>query len=97
MTKSQKKVIKPGKAITASKADGIKKKLLKVPEQAITTLVLDFAKVESVDAVGLGVILAAHNTMKSNGGSLELINVPEGIYGLFETMHLKQHFEIQAI
>ncbi len=58
MAKKEKKVIKPGKAITAAKADDIRNKLLKIPEQNIKELVLDFAKVDTVDSVGLGLTLS---------------------------------------
>ncbi len=96
MTETNKKVVKPGKSITAAKANEIKKKLTKVPEQKIKNLVLDFSKVEAIDTIGLGIILAAHNTMKSIEGNLELINVSEEFSALFKTMRLDQHFNIQT-
>ncbi len=96
MTETNSKVVKPGKSITAAKANDIKKKLNKVPEQKIKKLVLDFAKVEVMDAVGLGLILAAHNTMKNIEGSLELINVSEDFSTFFKTMHLEEQFNIQT-
>ena len=97
MTETNSKVVKPGKAITAAKANEIKKKLAKVPEQKIQNLVLDFATVEAMDIVGLGIILAAHNTMKSIEGNLELINVSKEFSTLFETMRLDRHFNIQPM
>jgi anti-anti-sigma factor len=96
MAKNQKKIIKPGKAVTAPKVDGLRDKLLKVPEQKIKKLVLDFAKVETVDSVGLGLVLATYNTMKDTGGDLEIINVPEDIYGVFSATGLDRHLEIQS-
>lgn len=96
MTETKKKVVKPGKSITAAKANDIEKKLIKIAEQKIKNLVLDFSKVEIMDTVGLGIILAAHNTMKNLEGSLELINVSEELSALLETMRLDQHFNIQT-
>ncbi len=95
MAKKEKKVIKPGKAIIAAKADDLRNKLLKIPEQNIKKLVLDFAKVDTVDSVGLGLIAATCNTMKNSEGNLELINVSEEMYGLFHAIGFNQHFEIQ--
>jgi anti-anti-sigma factor len=96
MAKSQKKIIKPGKEITAAKVNNLRDKLLKFPEQNIKKLILDFAKVETVDSVGLGLILATRNTIKDADGDLELINVPEDIFGLFNAMGLNRHLEIQS-
>ena len=96
MPKKSKKIIKPGKSIIASRADELRNKLLKIPEQKIHELVLDFSKVDTVDSVGLGLILATHNTMKNSGGSLELINVSEEIYGLFHATGINRHLEIQS-
>ncbi len=97
MAKKQKKVIKPGKEITTAKADDLRDKLLKIPEQKIEELVLDFAKVVTVDSVGLGLILAAYNTMKNSGGNLEMINVSEEISGLFHATGLNRHLEIKSL
>jgi len=96
MPKKNKKVVKPGKSITNSKAAELRNKWLKISEQKIQELVLDFAKVETVDVIGLGLVLATHNTMKESGGSLELINVPEEIHGLFHATGMDRHFEIQS-
>lgn len=96
MAKNKIKIIKTGKAITAAKVNDLRDKLLKVPEQKIKKLVLDFAKVETVDSVGLGLVLATYNTMKDTGGSLEIINVPEDICGVFNATGLNRHLEIQS-
>ncbi len=97
MTGTEKKVVKPGKSITAAKANEIKKKLIKASEQNIKLLVLDLAKVGTMDTIGLGTILAAHNTMKNLDGNLELINVSNEFCAFFETTRLDQHFNIQPM
>jgi len=76
-TKGENKVIKPGKDLIASRADNFRKRLLKIVEERIREIDIDFASVKTVDSVGLGVIIAAHNTLKNAGGKLRLINVPE--------------------
>ncbi len=96
MAKKEKKVIKPGKAITAARADDIRNKLLKIPDQNIKELVIDLAKVDTVDSVGLGLIAATSKNKKNSEGNLELINVSEEIYGLFHAIGFNQHFEIKT-
>ncbi|MBW2609239.1 MAG: STAS domain-containing protein [Deltaproteobacteria bacterium] len=92
--KSTKKTIKPGKDIIASMAEDFKAKLLKLVEQGIKNLTIDFKGVNMVDSVGLGVLIATHNSLDSVGGELTIKNVSHDIYNLFMTMRLDQHFEV---
>ena len=92
--KATNKTIKPGKDIIASMSDDFRKKLLKVVNGGIRELTIDLTGVNMVDSVGLGVIIATHNSLDDLGGSLKLKNVSEDIYRLIRTMRLDQHFEV---
>ncbi len=96
MAKKGQKIIKPGKEITASNVNTLEKKIVQLPEGSVKEIILDLSKVESMDAVGLGFILAAHNTMAGLNGRLQLINVPEKIHDLFHTMGIDQHVATDA-
>ena len=93
--KPSKKTMKPGKNIVASMVKDFRKKLLKSVESGITDLTLDFTGVEIVDSVGLGVLIAAHNSLNNAGGKLTIKNTSEDICKLFRTMSLDQHFEVK--
>ncbi len=93
--KPAKKIIKPGKDITAPNADSLKEKLHKTTAQGTVNLILDFAEVKQIDPVGLSVIIAAHNTLKKTGGKLTLQNVSDEFSNLFGTIQLDQHLEPQ--
>jgi len=95
--KTKQQVIKPGKAMVASMAETFKKKLLKGLEKGRTELIIDLAGVDTVDAVGLGVLVAAHNSVNNAGGKLTVTNVSPNIFGLFEAMSLDQHFEVRQL
>ena len=95
--KATKKTMKPGKDIVASMADEFRKKLLKAVDQGIKSLTIDLTGVEMIDSVGLGVLIAAHNSLKEAEGSLSVKNVSEDIYKLLKTMRLDQHFEVSAV
>ena len=97
MAKQNKKTIKPGKEIIASKADAFRKKLLKIIEQGIKEIVMDFSGVKTVDSMGLGVIIAANNSFEKSGGKLSLINVPEEFYALCKAMCLDGYFEVKTV
>ena len=96
MKKAKQKVIKPGKDIVASMVDELRKKLLILIDKGNNDLCIDLAGVEMIDSVGLGVLIATHNSLSRNGGKLTVTNVSEDIYGLFKTMRLDQHFQINS-
>jgi anti-anti-sigma factor len=89
-------VIKPGKDVVASMAGEFKNNLLDLIKKGIKELVIDLSGVEVVDSVGLGVMIATHNSLSKSGGKLKVINASEDICRLFQTMRLDQHFEIQT-
>lgn len=95
-TKTQ-QIVKPGKDIVASMTENFRKKLLKHVENGIKELTIDFTTVEMVDSVGLGVLIATHNSLKNVGGRLKVTNVSENINKLFRTMRLDQHFEVHMV
>ncbi len=88
------KIIKPGKDIVASMAGDFRQDLLKQIDGGAKRLVVDMNDVEMVDSVGIGVLVAAHNSLAKNGGSMAVLNVSKDIYSLFRTMRLDQHFEV---
>ncbi len=95
MKKAKQNVIKPGKDIVASMVDEFRKKLLILIDKGNNDLGIDLTGVEMIDSVGLGVLIATHNSLRKTGGKLTVTNVSKDIYGLFKTMRLDQHFEIR--
>lgn len=57
-------------------------------------LVLDLSKVSYVDSIGIGILIATHNSLKNKGGKLKIINASDDIKNLFKTMRLDKHIEI---
>lgn len=92
--KSKKKTIKPGKDIVASMAGDLREKLLKLVDQGINDLVVDLNGVEMVDSVGLGLFIAAHNSMENIGGKFKIVNASKDIFDLMHMMKLGEHFGI---
>lgn len=58
------------------------------------SMILDFSQVESIDSVGIGLLVATHNSLSKVGGCLSLVNVSHDIYQLFTLMRLNKHFDI---
>ena len=92
----EKSVVKPGGNIVSQMAEEFQKQLLKAVEDGVKDLTVDLMDVDIIDPVGLGILIAAHNSFKEAGGNFRVINVPERIYTMFQTIHLDQDFEVIA-
>lgn len=57
-------------------------------------IILNLAKVTSIDSSGLGEIVAGFSTVKASGGSLKLINLPERVTDLMTITKLYTVFDI---
>ncbi|MCD4743578.1 MAG: STAS domain-containing protein [Desulfobacteraceae bacterium] len=87
--------IKPGIDVVASMAEDFKNELLSAINDSKEDFIIDLESVEMVDSVGIGVIIAAHNTLSQDGRDLKVINVIKDVYGLFTTMRLNRRFSVE--
>ena len=57
-------------------------------------IILNLKKVRSIDSSGLGEIVAGYSTLKSNGGSLVLVNMPLRVTDLMTITKLYTVFDV---
>ncbi len=88
-------IIIPGKNIVVSMGKEFKIELKALVQELSCDLIIDFTGVNMIDSVGIGIIVAAYNSLTCNGNELKLINLNEDIYGLFKTISLDRHFSIE--
>ena len=88
--------IKPGRDVVASIADEFKAELNDLVGSSKGGLTIDLSGVEMVDSVGIGVIIATHNSLNKESRKLTVINISKDIFNLFNTMRLNRHFTIEA-
>ncbi len=88
--------IKPNVDVVASMAKKLKDELNAQVQESPKDLILDLSEVKMIDSVGIGVIIATHNTLNKTGGKLKVVNVGKDIYGLFTTMRLDRHFTVES-
>ncbi|GAB7081756.1 ATP-binding protein [Megalodesulfovibrio paquesii] len=86
----------PRRDIVAATAQGLKQELKTLVDGGAKRLELDCTEVEMVDSVGIGLLVATHNSLKLQGGGLVLRHVSADVAGLLQTMRLDKHFEILA-
>ncbi|MFP4128138.1 MAG: STAS domain-containing protein [Desulfonatronovibrionaceae bacterium] len=84
------------KDIVAAESENVKTAIKEVMSDGMSSLVLDLDKVEQVDSVGMGVLIAAYNSLKKKDVEFKLINVSQNLYDLFQIMRLNKHFEIEV-
>jgi anti-anti-sigma factor len=60
----------------------------------VSAIKLDFARVTTVDAGGLGVMLALREQVESKGIRFELMNVNKRVRTVLEVIHLDSVFQI---
>jgi anti-anti-sigma factor len=87
-------IVTPGGGIVASMVQDFRNRLKDAAEASPAGFAVDCAGVDQIDSVGLGALIAAHNTLSKTGGSLALINVGEDVLRLLQAMRLDKHFRI---
>ena len=86
--------IKLGCDIVASMVDDFKNELKGLAAGEYSRLIVDLTGTKMIDSMGIGVLIAAYNSLKKGGAQLELVNVSDDISGLLKSMRLNQYFII---
>ncbi|MCW7755058.1 STAS domain-containing protein [Desulfobotulus sp. H1] len=90
-------IVIPGVDIVASMANDFRTELQNLIQDSSGDIELDLAGVEMVDSVGIGVIIATHNSLTRQNRRLKVVNVARDIYSLFSTMRLDRHFSVEPL
>jgi len=84
--------IQPEQDIAGTKVDELKSEFKQALDEGVSQLVVDMAKIEMMDSMGIGLLIATHNSLSKKNQQLELINVSDDITKLLRLMRLDQHF-----
>lgn len=88
--------LKTGTAINAQNAEGLKVQLRQVVEEGARRIVFDLAETDVIDSIGLGLLVATHNSLSRQGSKLELINAREKVCKVLFLMRLDRYFSISC-
>lgn len=86
--------ITPGQDLVSTMVPGFKQELSAVLAESPAELRLDLTGTALMDSIGIGVVIAAHNSMKKKGGKLVVANASDNIVKLFKSMRLDQHLTL---
>lgn len=87
-------IVRPGKDLETSMVVSLKNELHQALNDGATEIALDLSETVMMDSMGIGVLIAAHNSLKQNGEQLELLNVSADIMKLLQITRLDKHFKI---
>lgn len=86
----------PDGDIVASAAETLRARIKDIVQSGDGALVIDLSRVELIDSVGIGLLIAVHNTLGKQGGRLRLQNVNMELASLLRTMRLDKHFQVET-
>jgi len=89
-------VLRPDGDLAAARLPALRSELQAMVGSGIIHLTIDLATVQMVDSAGIGLLIAAHNSLSKAGGELTLIHTAAHIVELFRTMRIHQHFSISG-
>jgi anti-anti-sigma factor len=78
--------------IVAGSVEQIKKELLAHKESDASEVLLDLQTCQIVDSTGIGLLVAAYNSFKQLGKSIQIKNASQDIQQMFKMMRLDSHF-----
>ena len=88
-------VVQPsGDTIVAATIPELRLKMRGVIDDGVRDLTIDLAGVRMVDSSGLGLLIAAHNSLRKVGGQLAVIHASNDLLELFRSMRMHQHFSV---
>lgn len=84
-----------GQSLSAGTLDEYRTVFKEAVSKGVSEIVLDCTALEVVDSMGIGLLVATHNSLHKVGGELVMINTPEPVYNLLSTMRLNRHFTVK--
>jgi anti-sigma B factor antagonist len=89
-----KTIVKPTFDIVATSLPELRDVLKLAIDEGVENICVDLSQVAMIDSMGLGLIIATHNSLNKHGGKLSVINVSKDVYDLFRNMRLDKHFPV---
>jgi len=86
--------VNPGQDLVSSVIPEFKQEMNALLAESPQELRLDLTGTGMMDSIGIGVVIAIHNSMKKSGGKLIVANASENIMKLFRSMRLDQHLTL---
>jgi serine/threonine-protein kinase RsbW len=83
-----------GPYLTAAEVPDLQASIKENVDGGIRTIIFDFQETKSLDSSGIGLLVASHNTVGKDGGSVEVRNVTENIFHLLTVMRITKRINV---
>lgn len=77
-----------GKTLTAADVPEVRGRIKEEIDEGVREVVFDFSKTTSMDSTGIGLLIAANNSLNAVQGAVRLIHVSSDIMKLLQSMRL---------
>jgi anti-anti-sigma factor len=90
----KKAILRPGEDITASNVPDLRAVLKSLVAEGVRDLEIDLVQVQIVDSSGIGLLVAAHNSLNRLEGQLVVTHASINLLELFKSFRLDKHFSV---
>lgn len=96
LTEANETTLRPATDLVTANLPALRQQMRDLVASGTSRLVVDLRSVAMVDSAGIGLLIAAHNSLKKAGGELAVTNASKDILDLFRTMRIHQHFSVSG-
>lgn len=89
-------VVAPHGDVLSSSVPQMRIAMRDLVHSGVREMVFDLEGTSMIDSTGLGLLLAAFNSITSVGGKFSVVHVSDEILDLFRTMRIHQHFAVSG-
>ena len=89
-------VVAPKGDVLSSSVPQIQIAMRDLVRSGVRDMIFDLGAASMIDSTGLGLLLAAFNSLSSVGGKFSVVNASEEILDLFRSMRIHQHFAVSG-
>ena|SRR5579864_1387979 len=89
-------VVAPNGDVLASSMAQLRPAMRDLVRSGVREMVVDLASTSMIDSTGLGLLLAAFNSLQAAGGKFSIVHASDEILELLRTMRMHQHFSVSG-
>ena len=89
-------ILCPEGDVVAENEPRLRAALRTLAASGVRDVMIDLKNVRMIDSCGLGLLIAAHNSLHKTGGRLSVIHASADLMDLFRMMRMHQHFSISG-
>lgn len=88
--------IRPAADVVAGSVAELRAQLRTMIADGVRELTVDLSNVAMIDSAGIGLLVAAHNSLSQVGGRLGIVRASPEILDLLRTMRIHQHLSVSG-